>query len=102
MGDHEYLHSAIVQKRHTEAEHDVITATDISMHSTRCVMVVRLAAYEYLDGKPLRKVCGYEFEWPNAYRVSWAGALFNAYVKLDQLVEESLMEAERLLTTARD
>lgn len=95
LGDHEYLHSAIVQKRHTEEEHEVVTAADISMHSTRCVMIVRLAAYECVAGKPLHRLCGYEFEWPNANVVSWAGALFNAYVKLDQLVEESRMDVER-------
>lgn len=95
--DHEYLHSAVVQKRSTENEYDCLVSTDISVHSTRCVLLVKVTAYEAVKQKALSKIASYEFEWPNAGTVGWTASLFNAYVKLDRLVEESLMDAERAL-----
>lgn len=63
----------------------------------RSVLVVRLEAVLAHAGWESKPVCAYEVQWPNAYTVGWAPTLFNAYVRLDMLLEESLTGAERAL-----
>lgn len=93
--DYEFLRSATTQKEYTEHEHDVVVRTAIALCRSPCVVVVRVEAYEARKGEAERLLAGYTCEWPNATTTGWTATLFQAYVKLDRLVEESRQEAER-------
>ena len=100
-GDYEYLRAAIEQKEYTEREHDVVVTTTISLRRSPCVLLVRLEAQEGRAKAADAKLCSYEVEWPNAGTYTWAATLFQAYVRLDRLVEDSRCDAGLLETGYR-
>lgn len=93
--DSEFLRAAVTQKEHTESEHSVVVDTVISLRRSPCVLVVRVSARSKLAQEADRELCSYTVEWPNAGTVSWTATLFQAYVKLDRLVEDSRMDLAR-------
>jgi len=95
--DSEFLRSAITQKEYTENEYDVVVRTTISLRRSPCVLLVRVEAWEARKSYAENALAAYQAEWPNAGTVGWTATLFQAYVKLDRLVEESRMDAERAL-----
>lgn len=95
--DSEFLRAAITQKEHTEHEHEVVVRTTISLRRSPCVLLVRVEAWEARKSYTEIALCSYTVEWPNAGTVGWTATLFQAYVKLDRLVEDSRMDAEKLL-----
>ena len=99
--DYEFLRSATAQKEYTENEHDVVVRTAIALCRSPCVVVVRVEAWEACAEKAERMVAGYTCEWPNATTTGWTATLFQAYVKLDGLVEESRLSAEIALGGGR-
>jgi len=100
-GDYEYLRAAITQKEETERGHDVVVTTAISLRRSPCVLLVRVEAKEARAKAADTSLCSYEVEWPNASTVGWCATLFQAYVKLDRLVEDSRMDAGLLETGYR-
>jgi hypothetical protein len=100
-GDYEFLRAAMVQKEETERGHDVVVTTTISLRRSPCVLLVRVEAKEARAKDADRPLCSYEVEWPNAGTVGWCATLFQAYVKLDRLVEDSRTDAGLLETSYR-
>lgn len=94
-GDYEYLRAAITQKEHTENEHGLVVTTAISLRSSPCVLGVRVEAWTMGEQVAQASICSWEGSWPNAQVVSWPAFLFQAYVKLDRLVEDCVTDWER-------
>jgi len=95
--DSEFLRAAVTQKEHTENEHEVVVRTTISLRRSPCVLLVRVEAWEARKSLAEKALAAYTVEWPNAGTVGWAATLFQAYVKLDRLVEDSRMDEGKLL-----
>lgn len=91
-GDYEYLRSAVTQKEHTENEHGVVVATTIGVCSSPYVLRVRLEAWTKGEDAAQASLCSYEVTWPNATTAGWCATLFQAYVRLDMLVEDSMRD----------
>lgn len=97
--DSEFLRAAITQKEHTENEHSVVVRTTISLRRSPCVLLVRVEAWEARKSYSETALAAYTVEWPNAGTVGWTATLFQAYVKLDRLVEDSRRDSEAMLTS---
>lgn len=95
--DSEFLRAAVAQKEHTENEHECVVRTTISLRRSPCVLLVRVEAWETRKSYSEKALASYVVEWPNAGTVGWTATLFQAYVKLDRLVEDGRMDAERML-----
>lgn len=93
--DSEFLRAAITQKEHTESEHAVLVVTTITLRRSPCVLVVSVEAFEARKGEREDHIALYQVEWPNAGTVGWTATLFQAYVKLDRLVEDSRRDYEK-------
>ena len=98
MGDYEMLRAAVEQKEWTENEHSVVVATTITLRRSPCVLLVHIEAQETRAGLKGAHICSYEVEWPNAGTYSWPATLFQAYVKLDRMVEEHRNSESFMLT----
>lgn len=94
-GDVEYLRAAITQKEHTENEHDVVVVATIGVCRSPYVLSVRLEAWTKGEEAAQASLCSYETTWPNASTTGWCATLFQAYVKLDRLVEDSMRDYAR-------
>lgn len=97
-GDYEYLRAAIEQKEWTEREHSVVVAATISLRRSPCVLLIHLEGKEGVKGRADTHICSYEVEWPNAGTYSFPATLFQAYVKLDRMVEEYRNSEDFMLT----
>lgn len=93
--DYEYLRAAVTQKEHTEHEYDVVVVTTITLRSSPFVLVVSIEARTAREGERDDHLALYQTEWPNASTTGWAATLFQAYVKLDRLVEDSRRDYEK-------
>ena len=102
MGDYEMLRAAIEQKEWCEREYNVVVRTTISLRSRPCVLVVSVEAQEGRPALAQSHICSYEVEWPNAGTSSWPATLFQAYVKLDRMVEEFRNSEDFMLTGYRE
>jgi len=97
--DYEFLRSATAQKEYTENEYDVVVRTTITLRRSPCVLVVRVEAWEARKSYAEKALAAYTVEWPNAGTVGWTATLFQAYTKLDRLVEDSRMDEGRMLAS---
>jgi hypothetical protein len=87
--DYEYLRAASDQKEHTENEHGVLVTATVRLLSRPSVCSVSLEAWTKGEERAQAPLCSYTSSWPNATVVSWPAFLFQCYVKLDRLVEDS-------------
>lgn len=87
--DWEFIRAAQIEKRETEAGHDVCIRLDIGLDARRSVVVLRATAYE-VDIPPGEKaLAAYQHEWPSAKVETFGAAVFQTLVRLTRLVEDS-------------
>jgi hypothetical protein len=94
-GDYEYLRAAVTQKEHTEHEFNVVVTAAISLCRSPYVLRVHLEAWAAGQEGAQAPLCSYTVTWPNATTAGWCATLFQAYVKLDRLVEDSSRDYAR-------
>jgi len=94
-GDYEYLRAAITQKESTEDEYGVVVTSAINLCRSPYVLLVRLEAWTKGEDTAQTALCSYEVTWPNATVAGWCATLFQAYVKLDRLVEDSKRDFDK-------
>jgi hypothetical protein len=94
MSDWEFIRAARVEQVECEQSHDVVIKVALAMDNTRSVINIRLDAWEV--GEDFRDVCvaAYETSWPNASVKSFTATLFQAFVQLTRLVEDSKRDVE--------
>jgi hypothetical protein len=97
-GDYEYLRAAIEQKEWTENEYGVVAVTTITLRRSPCVLVISIEGREAREGQRDDHICLYQVEWPNAGTYSFPATLFQAFVKVDRMVEEYRNSEDFMLT----
>lgn len=88
-GEHEYLRSAITNRKVLEDEFNVVAYTTISLCNRTSVLVVRTEVRERGEAISRTPLCSLQGEWPNAQVVGWCPFLLQHYSKLYRLVEDS-------------
>lgn len=87
--DWEFIRAAQVEKRETEASHDVSIRLDIGLDSRRSVVVLHAAAYEVDIPGADKQLAAYTREWPSAQAETFGASVFQTLVRLTRLVEDS-------------
>ena len=90
-GDHEYLRAACVERKEAERMYDVLVSVMLGVNCRVGFLTIQLEAYrkDFELGDP--PVCRYSTEWPNASVMGFTATLFNAQIKLTQLLRDSVL-----------
>lgn len=99
MIDWEFLRAAQLEARELEREYNVKVTSAVTLASPRSVIELRTTAWETgEDGQP-RQLASYTREWPSAQVEAFGAAVFQAFVQLTRLVQDSrrgeLLQGER-------
>lgn len=89
QSDWEFIRAAQIEKRETEASHDVSIKLEMGLDSRRSVVVLRAVAFEVDIPGADRQLAAYQHEWPSAKVETFGAALFQTLVRLTRLVEDS-------------
>jgi hypothetical protein len=89
MIDWEFIRAAQLEQRELEREHNVKVSFSLSLASPRSVIELRATAWEQTkDGAP-RQLASYVREWPSASVEAFGAAIFQTFVQLTRLVQDS-------------
>jgi hypothetical protein len=87
--DHEFIVSAITNRKVMENEFNVVAYTAISFGDRLGVLVVRTEVREKGQALSCKPLCSLQQEWPNAAPIAWTPFLMDHYSKLYRLCEDS-------------
>lgn len=90
MSDYEFIRAARDERRECERDYNVIVSTVIWIDTKRCVLELSLMAHQPAADPGGPPLAAYKTSWPNASTQSFTCCLFQAYVQLRRLVEDSL------------
>lgn len=88
--DHEYLVSAITNRKEVEREFGVVAYSTMGFSDRVGVLVVRTEVRKVGEALSKAPLCSLQGEWPNATPQGWAPFLMSHYSRLYRLVEDSL------------
>jgi|NitcycUWG05A3w11_1040382.scaffolds.fasta_scaffold00050_1 hypothetical protein len=87
--DHEYIVSAITNRKEMEREFNVVAYTTIGFGDRLGVLVIRSEVRETGQSLSTTPLCSLTAEWPNAAPIGWTPFLMDHFSKLYRLAEDS-------------
>jgi len=90
--DHEFIVSAITNRKELEREFGMVVTTSIGFGDRLGVLVIRSEVREKGQGLSRTPICAIEAEWPNAQPIAWAPFLMDHFSKLYRLAEDSVRD----------
>lgn len=89
MIDWEFLRAAQLEQRELEREYNVKVTFTLTLASPRSVIELRTTAWEDDGSGSPRQLASYTREWPSASVEAFGAAVFQAFVQLTRLVQDS-------------
>jgi len=86
--DHEYIVSAITNRKEMEREFNVVAYTTIGFGDRLGVLVIRSEVRETGQSLSTTPLCSLTAEWPNAAPIGWTPFLMDHFSKLYRLAED--------------